>query len=62
MIHGINNEWENKEKDTNSARLLNDYKSTLIRNAQDGPLLLYLMIFPFVFAIFFFALDFPGEQ
>ena len=58
----IDNNWKNKQKNNNSARLLNYYKSTLIRNAQGGPLISVFVKISVCYCNFSFALDFNFQE
>ena len=61
-VQQINNRWKNKKKNNNSARLLNYYKSTLIRNAQGGPLISVFVKISVCYCNFSFALDFNFQE
>ena len=62
-VQQINNRWKNKKKNNNSARLLNYYKSTLIRNVQGYTYFsLYLVKISVCYCNFSFALDFNFQE
>ena len=62
-VQQINDNQQKKQKNNyNSVHLLNYYKSTLIRNAQDGPLISVFVKISVCYCNFSFTLDFHFQE